>query len=326
MKDKTDNQAGLLYNRLIKRHRHLKKWARRTGTNAFRLYDRDIPEIPLLLDIYGDAASMSLYKRPYEKDPHEEETWLLAMREAASGALNIPEHLIFLKERRRMRDKQESGAQYGKMSGQNIYRDVIEGDLSFRVNLSAYLDTGLFLDARKKRGIIRAEAAGKSFLNLFAYTCSLSAAAAKGGALRADSVDISNTYLDWGKINFALNGLGQNNDYNFIRSDVFQFIRQAAGKSERWDIIMLDPPSFSNSKKMTGTLDIRRDHRELIHSCLSLLTPGGTLWFSSNARGFAPEADDFPGFTVKDMRQELMDEDFKGKRTPLCIKISGNKA
>ena len=330
MNDKTAGQANsaamyqaeLLYNRLLKRHRHLKKWARRTGTNAFRLYDRDIPEIPLVLDLYGDAVSLSLYKRPYEKEAHEEETWLLAMRAAASRALNITENLIFLRERRQMRGKQESGIQYGKMPGQNIYRDVTEGGLSFRVNLSDYLDTGLFLDARKKRALIRDEAAGKSVLNLFAYTCSLSAAAAKGGAHSVDSVDISNTYLDWGKINFALNGLGRNDSYSFIRSDVFQFIKQAAGKSPRWDIIILDPPSFSNSKKMTGVLDIKRDHRELIHSCLLMLKPAGTLWFSSNAKGFKLEAEDFPGFAVKDMGPNLWDEDFKGKRMPLCIKIS----
>ena len=321
---KTAAQAELLYNRLVKRHRHLKKWARRTGTGAFRLYDRDIPEIPLALDLYGGAVSLALYKRPYEKEEREEEIWLLAMKDAVSKALNIPIDRIFLKERRRMKDRQETGIQYGKMSLQSFYLDVTEGDLSFRVNLSEYLDTGLFLDARKKRALIRAEAAGKSILNLFAYTCSLSAAAAKGGALSVDSVDLSKTYLEWGKINFALNGLEENSGFNFIRSDVFQFLKHADAKGLRWDIIILDPQSFSNSKKMNGALDIKRDHTGLIRRCLSLLSPEGTLWFSSNAKGFKLDGETFPGLIVKDISNELVDEDFRGKKTPRCYTFTRN--
>jgi len=317
--DKTVAQAELLFNRLSKRFRHLKKWARRIGTNAFRLYDRDIPEIPLVLDLYGDAVSGALYKRPFEKDEAEEEAWLLAMKAAASRALDIPESRIFLKERRRMRDRQESGNQYDKIPGKSFYRDVKEGDLVFRVNLSDYLDTGLFLDARKKRALIRAEAAEKRVLNLFAYTSTLSVAAAKGGALKVDSVDLSNTYLEWSRINFALNGLEEQDAFGFIRSDVMQFISQAAKKRLRWDLIILDPPSFSNSKKMSGVLDIKRDHRELIRSCLSLLIPGGTLWFSSNAKGFNPESGNLTGYIMKDMGKAIIDEDFRGKRIPLCF-------
>ena len=318
--DKTIAQGELLFNRLTKRYRHLKKWARRTGTNAFRLYDRDIPEIPLVLDLYGDAVSGALFKRPYEKAEEEEESWLQVMRASAAGALGIPENHIFLKERRRMVHRQDTGTQYGRVSEQSFYRDVQEGDLRFRVNLSDYLDTGLFLDARKKRTLIRSGAGGKRVLNLFAYTCSLSVAAIKGGARQVDSVDLSNTYLEWGKVNFALNGLDVP---VLIRDDAIQFITQAAKRRLRWDIIILDPPGFSNSKGMRGTLDIRRDHLELIRSCLSLLSPGGTLWFSSNARGLSLESGDFPGFIVKDMGKELADEDFRGKRIPLCYTLTG---
>ena len=310
-------QGELLFNRLTKRYRHLKKWARRTGTNAFRLYDRDIPEIPLVLDLYDDAVSGALYNRTGE----EEKSWLPAMKDSIARALDIPESHIFLKERRRMRGRQETGNQYGRMSGQNFYRDVREGDLSFRVNLSDYLDTGLFLDARKKRALIRSGAAGKRVLNLFAYTCSLSVSAASGGARQVDSVDLSNTYLEWGRINFALNGLDDSylkGTLPLIRSDVLQFINQAAKKGARWDLIILDPPSFSNSKKMRGTLDIRRDHRELIQRCLSLLSPGGTLWFSSNAKGFNLESGDFPDFTISDVGKDLADEDFKRGKFPRC--------
>lgn len=153
-------------------------------------------------------------------------------------------------------------------------------------------------------------------LNLFAYTCSLSVAAAKGGAKQVDSVDLSNTYLDWGKINFALNGLELSDKLSLIKGDVLQFFDQTKIKKSRWDMIILDPPSFSNSKKMRETLDIRRDYRELIEKSLSLLSPGGTLYFSTNAKGFTLQNEDFPGLILKDLRKELMDEDFRGKRIP----------
>jgi len=324
--EKTAHQCELLFNRLCKRYKHLKKWAKRTGTNAFRLYDRDIPEIPLVLDIYDDAVSGAVYKKHLQEDDEDEsgrpadslENWLGAMKAAAAKAIEIPESRIFLKERRRMRNRQEAGNQYSKINDKGFYRDVIEGDLKFRVNLSNYLDTGLFLDGRKKRALIRHEAGGKRVLNLFAYTCSLSVAAAIGGAAQVDSVDLSNTYLEWGKLNFALNGLSVSDELTLIRTDVLQFLDQPKVKKSRWDIIILDPPSFSNSKKMPETLDIRRDYRELISKSLALLSPGGTLYFSTNAKGFHLESEDFSEFGIKDLRASLVDEDFRGKRIPAC--------
>jgi len=348
--DKTAAQSELLFNRLTKRYRHLKKWAHRTGTNSFRLYDRDIPEIPLVLDLYDDAIAGALYKRPYEKD--DEENWLGAMRSAAARAISIPEDRVFLKVRQRMRGRHEEGLQYGKGDGLGFYndkiairhffRDVYEGDLSFRVNLSDYLDTGLFLDARKKRALIRAASVGKRVLNLFAYTCSLSVCAAKGGASQVDSVDLSKTYLEWGRINFALNGLVANNaealdspalgsstlsnsapgGFYLIRCDVLQFINHARKSGLRWDLVILDPPSFSNSKRMRNTLNIWNDYLELIRKGLSLLSPGGTLWFSSNAKGIRIDERDFPGIDVKDRGKELVDEDFRGKRIPMCYTLA----
>ena len=325
--DKITAQAELLFNRLSKRYRHLKKWAKRTGTNAFRLYDRDIPEIPLVLELYDDAVSGAVFKRHFEKekaDPRyvDEDSWLTAMKTSVSQALNISEDHIFLKERQRMKQRHNTGSQYSKISAKNFYRDVHELDMTFRVNLSDYLDTGLFLDARKKRSLIRHEATGKRVLNLFAYTCSLSVCAAKGGALQVDSVDLSNTYLEWGKVNFALNGLEACDNFNFVQSDVIRYLAEAGKKPLRWDIIILDPPSFSNSKKTRITLDIRRDYVDLIQKCLSLLSPGGVLWFSSNAKGVKIDPEDFPeaNLEVKDMGKELMDEDFKVKRMPVCYK------
>jgi 23S rRNA G2069 N7-methylase RlmK/C1962 C5-methylase RlmI len=221
-----------------------------------------------------------------------------------------------------MQNRQANGSQYGRIQNTGFYRDVIEADLKFRVNLSDYLDTGLFLDARKKRALVRREAAGKRVLNLFAYTCSLSVSAAKGGALHVDSVDLSNTYLEWGRINFALNRLEISDKFPLIRSDVISYLIEAAGKASRWDLIILDAPSFSNSKKMNGSLDIKRDHQDLIRRCLSLLSPGGTLLFSSNAKGFKLDCEAFKAYDVKDMRKDLVDEDFKGKKMPACYRMS----
>jgi 23S rRNA G2069 N7-methylase RlmK/C1962 C5-methylase RlmI len=184
------------------------------------------------------------------------------------------------------------------------------------VDLASYLDTGLFLDRRLFRALIRAEAAGRSVLNLFCYTASLSVAAAAGGASRVDSVDISNTYLDWAKKNFRLNGFtADGRNYRFIRADALRFIEEVRGKAkDAWDIIILDPPAFSNSKKMESDFDLKRDHGILIQNCLKLLAPRGALYLSANVKGFKPGT--IPGAVLKDISEKLRDEDFRGKRIP----------
>jgi 23S rRNA G2069 N7-methylase RlmK/C1962 C5-methylase RlmI len=330
--EKTVLQGEMLCNRLKKRYRHLKKWARRTGCGVFRLYDRDIPEIPLVLDLYGDAVSGALYKRSYEKEAAEEARWLGAMIDAASRALEIPAARIFLKERSRQR----GNSQYEKLPDRrNFTLDVTEGGLRFRVNLSDYLDTGLFPDRRLLRGLVRSEAAGKRVLNLFCYTASFSVYAAAGGAGEVDSVDMSRTYLEWAAANFGLNGLEarmvQARDllsrsglppFRLVRGDALRFISEARKAGLSWDLVVLDPPAFSNSKGMTATLDIRRDHRELIARTLDLLNPGGKLWFSANARRFRLETGDFPETAVRDITEQLRDEDFKGKKIPVCYEFT----
>jgi 23S rRNA G2069 N7-methylase RlmK/C1962 C5-methylase RlmI len=324
-------QEEMLKNRLAKRYRHLKKWARRTGAGAFRLYDRDIPEVPLVLDLYGDAVAGALYKRPYEKDEAEETLWLRSMSAAVSEVLEIPLERIFLKERRRLTDR--SAVQYSRLEAKNFIRDIHEEDLRFQVNLSDYLDTGLFLDRRKMRRLIRSSSAGKRVLNLFCYTGTFSVSAAAGGAVSVDSVDMSNTYLEWAARNFALNGLEAScagaglvlpppSPWRLIRCEALSFLEQAEGAKKNWDLIILDPPTFSNSKKMRVTLDIKRDHRELIRRCTRLLARGGVLWFSANARGFRLDCGPLPGLTIKDRKKELEDEDFKGRKTPACWTFS----
>jgi 23S rRNA G2069 N7-methylase RlmK/C1962 C5-methylase RlmI len=343
MKDNIESQAEMLENRLRKRQKHLAKWARRGEIGAYRLYDRDIPEIPLVIDHYRGRAGPegpltalagARYRRPGEGDPAGEAAWLTRMEEAIAAAMGVPRERIFMKERRRLRRRQE---QYGKIDspgGNSEFEGgaeliVNEGRLKFQVNLSDYLDTGLFLDRRKIRALVGEEAGGKRVLNLFAYTCAFSVAAAAGGAATVDSVDLSNTYLDWGRRNFSLNGLaGAAGGFRFIRADALRFLENAGREGRKWDLIILDPPAFSNSKKMTGTLDIRRDHPRLISRCLGLLSPGGRLWFSAGTSRFRLDREGIGNlagprnFNIEEPGDRIVDEDFRGKRNSPCFIFS----
>jgi len=329
----------MLANRLRKRMRHLGKWARRTGAGAFRLYDRDIPEIPLVLDVYsGDphVVSGALYKRPYEKDEAEENLWIDAMRDATARALGIEKSGVIIK----LRQRQQGRTQYEKVSGQGLTMETHEGGLKFRVNLSDYLDTGLFPDRRAMRRMVRADSPGKRVLNLFCYTASFSVYAASGGALSTDSVDLSNTYLAWGRDNFALNGFdaeiqkreeypGRGARHRLIRADVSAFLRDANAAGLRWNLIVVDPPAFSNSTMTRGDFDLQRDFMDLLKTTAALLAPGGKIWFSANARSFRGSAGELesglaqklPGLTVTDISGKTVDEDFKGRKTPKAFII-----
>jgi 23S rRNA G2069 N7-methylase RlmK/C1962 C5-methylase RlmI len=342
---KTIAQAEMFANRLVKRRRHLSKWARRIGAGAYLLYDRDIPEVPLKVEYYPEtsgyagrgALSLSLYRRPYDKDRVDEDAWLAAMKAAAAERLGLdPEDIFF-----RLRERQQGAAQYGRMADTRALRNVYEYGLRYRVNLSDYLDTGLFLDRRLFRALIRSGAAGRRVLNLFCYTASLSVAAAAGGAASVDSVDLSNTYLDWARENFILNGFcfaapgqdagrrntpyraaspGNEEPFRFIRDDALRFVDRCGGQT--WDIVILDPPAFSNSKKMTDDFDLRRDHPTLVFRCLKLLAPGGTLYLSANVKGFTINEDALgPLPDIENISEELRDEDFKGKRIPVTYRI-----
>jgi 23S rRNA G2069 N7-methylase RlmK/C1962 C5-methylase RlmI len=347
-KNKTEEQALMFFNRLVKTHRHLRKWAARTGAGVYRLYDRDIPEIPLALDLYQNdeiqAVSGALYERPYYKDPGEEESWLCAMKAAASDALEIDGRNIFLKVRRRQRRKflpgENTGGQYQKEEGGSFKMVIKENGLSFIVNLSDYIDTGIFPDLRNFRKLVMAEASGKTVLNLFCYTGAFSVYAAKGGARRVDSVDMSSTYLKWAGANCGLNGVKS----SFTRADVFRFLEDAAFLKKRWDIIIADPPAFSNSNKMKGNalggfFDIKQDYHFLLSKCLPLLNAGGKIFFCVNARKFNAlkfNTAKFSGckfdprdtakgaeISVKEISGQLRCEDFKGRRMPHCFEIRG---
>ena len=329
---KLENQKILFANRLTKQYRILRKWARKNRVSCYRLYDRDIPEIPLCLDMYtfvpegvrdkhqnliqlqeqnaaisqNDAYSnqilreekdrtyihMYLYERPYEKDPEEERLWLGEMVKTASQTLEIEESHIITKTRKKLSGNENGRTeQYDKIEGVEIVKGIVQeqGQL-FYVNLSEYLDTGLSFDHRPLRDMVRSSCAGKSVLNLFCYTGSFSVYAAEGKARRVESVDMSKTYLEWAKENMRLNGFEEGEKYVFTRQDAVGFINQKNAEvpnkegTNRFDIIILDPPTFSNSKRTDTTLDINRDWSVLVNKCLNILKPKGILYFSTNSR------------------------------------------
>ncbi|MFC2612346.1 MAG: class I SAM-dependent methyltransferase, partial [Eikenella corrodens] len=231
-------------NRLGKNAKHLIKWARRQNIEAWRLYDRDIPQYPFAIDIYGNHAHLQEYDTGWIMQHAEYEAWLAEVVEAVQFITGFPAEHIHLKQRSRQR----GSSQYEKTgrSGEDFI--VHENGRAFWVNLDKYLDTGLFLDHRNTRTLVGSEAQGKRFLNLFSYTGSFSVYAATGGAASSETVDLSNTYLDWARRNFELNRINPE-QHRIIRADVFQYLQNAAAEGKRFDLIVMDPPSFSNSKK-----------------------------------------------------------------------------
>lgn len=319
--DRDRRQAEYLENRLSKNEKALRSWARRENTNAVRLYDRDIPEIPLCVEKFGDAPeaamTMALYERPYEKDDAEEAAWLALMAESAARALGVRPDRVFTKTRRRMAGL----SQYTRQASDSFETVVRERHLSFLVNLSDYLDTGLFLDHRPARHMVGNAARDLRVLNLFSYTGAFSVYAASGGARSVDSVDLSNTYLAWCERNFALNGL-DGTVHRGIKADAMGFLARAWSAGESWDIIVADPPTFSNSTMAESDFDVNRDWPRLLRSCGEVLAPGGAIVFSSNSRrlSFDPSAIDLP---CKDISDLSVPPDFRNRRIHRCW-ILGN--
>lgn len=303
-------------NRLGKNAKHLLKWARRHNIEAWRLYDRDIPQYPFAIDIYGDHVHLQEYDTGWIMQAAEYQAWLAEVEEAVRFITGFPAEHIHLKQRSRQR----GSSQYEKTgrSGQDFV--IRENGRAFWVNLDKYLDTGLFLDHRNTRARVGDEAAGKRFLNLFSYTGSFSVYAATGGAVSSETVDLSNTYLDWTRRNFELNGI-KPEQHQIIRADVFQYLQQAATEGKRFDLIVMDPPSFSNSKKMLDILDIQRDHPRLIRETMSLLAPGGTLYFSNNLRSFQLEPALAERYAIANLSRQSVPEDFRNRKIHQCWSI-----
>ena len=248
------NNINDFINRLGKNLKHQLKWAKRQNLVAWRIYDRDIPQFPFAIDVYGEHIHLQEYDTGWLMQPEDYQQWLDEVCEAVQFVVGFPKENIHLKQRIR----QKGTAQYEKTGTNGNDFIVHENGRAFWVNLDKYLDTGLFLDHRNTRQKIGSIAAGKRFLNLFSYTGSFTVYAATGGAICSETVDLSNTYLDWAKRNFQLNHMDLN-VHQIVRADVFQYLVDAVKQNKQFDLIVLDPPSFSNSKKMLDILDIWRD-------------------------------------------------------------------
>ena len=307
----SDPQEVMLANRLRKRARHLAKWARRENVTCYRVYDCDIPELPLVVDLYEGRLHVSLFARA--EDPQRDDAWLERMRLAAAAALEVPPELAFAKRRA----GQQGTAQYAKVSEAGAFFTVHEGGHQFRVNLSDYVDTGLFLDHRTVRARVAAEAAGKRFLNLFCYTGAFTVYAAAAGAVASASVDLSKTYLEWAAENLRLNGL-ERREHELLRADVRDFL---ARDRQSYDLAVLDPPTFSNSKRAQGALDLQRDHVALIGATLDRLVPGGVLWFSTNNRRFKLDVQALEVAKLEDVSRATLPPDFPDPKTRYCWRI-----
>ncbi|MBP6394115.1 MAG: class I SAM-dependent methyltransferase [Neisseria sp.] len=303
-------------NRLGKNAKHYLKWARRHNIEAWRLYDRDIPQFPFAIDVYGGQIHLQEYDTGWLMQPEEYETWLSEVLEAVAFITGFAPADIHLKRRERQKGTQ----QYEKTGKAGADFIVHEHGRRFWVNLEKYLDTGLFLDHRNTRQRVGEMAAGKRFLNLFAYTGSFSVYAATGGAAASETVDLSNTYLDWARRNFELNGIDEAR-HQIVRADVFQYLQAAAQAGKTFDLIVMDPPSFSNSKKMLDILDIQRDHQKLIDGAMALLASDGLLFFSNNLRSFALDEAVAQKYAVKDISKQSVPEDFRNKKIHQCWEI-----
>ena len=306
------DQVGDFRRRLAKRFKHLARWARRQGFEAFRVYDRDIPEIPLVIDWYAGWLHAGEYERPHDRTDIEHDVWLDRMLEAAAQELGVPPAQTFLKMRRRQRD----GGQYEKVDQRQAVLDVKEGDLSFEVNLSDYLDTGLFLDHRQTRAMVRDEAAGKRFLNLFCYTGSFSVYAAAGNASETVSVDLSNTYLDWTRTNLSHNGFKDAGRHRLVRDEARAFLEHRALRGEPpFDLVVVDPPTFSRSARSETPWDIERDHADLLELLARNLSPGGVVYFSTNFRRFHLAEERLSSlYTLREITSRTIPEDFRNER------------
>ena len=312
----TVRQAEMFANRVAKNVKHLRKWAKNAGIECFRIYDRDIPELPFALDLYADRAHLQEYSKPL-MDGRAQRQWLAAMHEAAARALGLPLKSVFLKQRHGQRPDE----QYRKLATSAHDFVVRESGHRFIVNLTDHLDTGLFLDHRQTRALAASLAPGRRVLNLFCYTGSFSVYAAANQAASTTSVDLSRTYLDWARRNFELNGLdfGRN---RLVQADVLRFLAEERTSRDRYELIILDPPSFSNSKRMQGVLDVQRDHVALVRGCVALLAPAGDLLFSTNLRSFKLDADALADVPMKEISDHTVPPDFRNRRIHRCWRIT----
>lgn len=300
--------AEMFANRVQKNLKKLAKWAKQQHIDCYRVYDTDLPEYALAVDLYQSEklwVQVQEYEAPKTVDAQKAAQRLTEALSVLPKILGIPCEQLFLKVRR----KQKNIEQYEKQAELGKFHSVAEGGCRFWVNFSDYLDTGLFLDHRPLRLLLQREANGKRFLNLFAYTGSATVHAAFGGASATTTVDMSNTYLDWTKRNMALNNL--KGAHEFIQADCLEWLEREAKKRQRqYDLIFLDPPTFSNSKRMEQVFDIQKDHVRLITDAIQLLAPGGVLYFSTNFRRFKIDSEALAPLRLENISAKTIDADF----------------
>jgi 23S rRNA (cytosine1962-C5)-methyltransferase len=313
-------------NRLRKNLAHWQKWARRRGISCFRVYDRDVPQFPFAIDWFETVAPraethvhVQEIDTGWKMSDEDYTAWLVAVCDAVCAVCMVSAAQLHLKRR----ERQRGTSQYEKLDDAATETFVVEEAAQrFETNFDTYLDTGLFLDHRPTRGLVAetvarraGTGAGARFLNLFAYTGSFSVYAALAGASRSTTVDLSNTYQAWTARNFALNGIDSRR-HSLVRADVLAWLVEAVAAAERYDVIVLDPPSFSNSKKMQEVLDVQRDHARLVSQCHDLLADGGELFFSTNLRSFAIDPQLEQRLALREITHRSVPEDFRRRSRP----------
>lgn len=312
----TDAQA--FKNRLKKNLKQLKPFLKQNNISCFRVYDWDMPEFPLCVDVYESRVHVAEYLTRHALDEDAYQAWTGQCSLVLKEVFELQEDHLFFK----LRKKHGIGSQYEKLNEEKEFFRVKENEITFLVNLSDYLDTGLFLDHRPLRKQVMLEAKNKHLLNLFAYTGSFSVYAAMGGAFTTTTVDLSNTYLNWAKENFRAN-LIPLAKHSFIKADVKEWIKQKP--SRLYDIIVLDPPTVSKSKMAKTKFDVQTDHVALIQSALQHLHPHGVLYFSNNFRDFQLHLEELPHVKATDISLQTIPPDFRNKKIHYCWKIEHHK-
>lgn len=302
-----EDKSSPLKNRIRKNYKHLRKWAKRTNTECFRIYDRDIKEYPLAIDIYAGRFCVQYFS--YDRD--EEELDTSEVDEVLTSLFGDCQ--IYSRSRVRHRKLE----QYEKRGNDQEFFKVLEHGVKFIINLKDYLDTGLFLDHRTTRQLVALNAKGKKVLNLFAYTCSFSVHAATCGASYTKSVDMSNTYTSWGRNNFELNNLPTETN-PIIRDDCMKFLEY---ETEKYDIIVIDPPTISRSKRMDEMFDVQKDYMKLITQALKLLEKDGVIYFSTNYRKFSFDKEALSKCKIEEISDKTVPQDFNKKNIHRCWKI-----
>lgn len=304
-------------NRLLKVFKHFSKLARKQQVSCYRFYDHDLPEFPFAIDMYENVIHAAEYKRRHGMEDEEHAVWMEACKLTLSEVTGIAVGDIYMKVRQRKAGRQ---GQYEKFGEEKVEKIVQEGGLSFIVNLTDYLDTGLFLDHRITREMVRKECRDMRVLNLFCYTGAFSVYAAAGGAESVTSVDMSKTYINWARRNMQYNKLYKEDKHDFVQDNVLEWLDIVP--SGHFDLIICDPPTFSNSKRMEDNFDVQRDHVMLLKKILKGCSDGGLIYFSNNYRNFELDKDAIPAVSVKDITAQTTPFDFQGKLHRKCYLIT----